>query len=174
MNGATALRLTCTAAMVMRQVISPAGMEMAVTEQPAVGPRRVGGNPAFVAAHGIVDRTGLSFEDAYTLARLVLVEGGGPVSSRGRNAFLKKPTEVALMDRELIEVEAGSEYTQRVYLQLSVDGRISELLDAKYSDIKITPKGVTERIRWAAVATQKAFDLVAECLPEQTAVHDGA
>ena len=150
--------------MVMCQVISPAEMEMAVTEQPAVGPRRVGGNPAFVAAHGIVDRTGLSFEDAYALARLVLVEGGGPVSSRGRNAFLKKPTEVALMGRELIEVDAGSEYTQRVYLQLSVDGRVSELLDAKYSGIKITPKSVTERIRWAAVATQKAFDLVAECL----------
>ena len=144
-NGATALRLTCTAAMVMRQVNGLAGMEMAVTEQPAVGPQRVGGNPAFVAAHGIVDKTGLSFEDAYALARLVLVEGGGPVSSRGRNTFLKKPTEVALMERELIEVDAGSEYTQRVYLQLGVDGRISELLDAKHSGIKITPKSVTER-----------------------------
>jgi hypothetical protein len=149
-------------------------MEMVVTEQPAAGPKRVGGNPAFVAAHGIVDKAGLSFEDAYALARLVLVEGGGPVSSRGRNAFLKKPTEVALMERELIEVDAGSEYTQRVYLQLGIDGRISELLDAKYSGIKITPNSVTERARWAAVATQKAFDLVAECLPGQAAVRDGA
>ena len=113
-----------------------------MTEQPAVDPRQVGGNPAFVAAHGIVDRTGLSFEDAYALARLVLVEGGGPVSCRGRNAFLMKPTEVTLMGLELIEVDAGSEYTQRFYLQLSVDGRISELLDAKYSGIKITPKSV--------------------------------
>jgi hypothetical protein len=137
---------------------------MAVTEQS--GPRRVGGNPAFVAAHGIVDRTGLQFEDAYTLARLVLVEGGGPVSSRGRGAFLKKPAEDALMGTGLIEVDAGVEYTQRYYLQLSVDGRISELLDARYSGIKIMPKRVTERIRWAAVATQEAFDLVAECLPE--------
>jgi hypothetical protein len=61
----------------------------------------------------------------------VLVEGGGPVSSRGRNAFLKKTTEDAPMSRQLIEVEAGSEYMQRYYLQLSVDGRISELLDAQ-------------------------------------------
>jgi len=140
--------------------------DMAVTEQPAVGPLRVGGNPAFVAAHGIKDKTGLSFEDAYALARLVLVEGGGPVSSRGRNAFLKKPTEDALMGKELIEVEADAEYTQRYYLQLSVDGRISELLDVKFSGVKITPRRVTERIRWVAVATQKAFDIVAECLPE--------
>jgi hypothetical protein len=149
-------------------------MEKVVTEQPAVGPRRVAGNPTFVAAHGIVERTGLSFEDAYTLARLVLLEGGGPVPSRGRNAFLKKPTEVALMGRELIEIDADSEYTQRFYLQLSVDGRIRELLDAKYSGIKITPKSVTERIRWTAVATQKAFDLVAECLPEQAAARHEA
>jgi len=137
-----------------------------MTEQPAVSPRRVGGSPAFVAAHAIVDKTGLSFEDAYVLARLVLVEGGGPVSSRGRNSFMKKPTENALMSRELIEVEGGAEYTQRFYLQLDVDGRISELLDAKYSGVKITPKSATERIRWAAVATQKAFDLVAECFPD--------
>jgi hypothetical protein len=90
-------------------------MEKAVTEQPAVDPRQVGGNPAFVAAHGIVDRTDLSFEEAYALARLVLLEGGGPVSSRGLNAFLMKPTETALMGGELIEVDAGSEYTQRFY-----------------------------------------------------------
>jgi hypothetical protein len=139
---------------------------MVMTDQPAVTPRRVGGSPAFVAAHAIVHKTGLSFDDAYTLAKLVLVEGGGPVTTRGRNAFMKKPTEDALMSRELIEVEGGVEYTQRYYLQLNVDGRISELLDAKYSGVKVTPKSVTERIRWAAVATQQAFDLVAECLSD--------
>jgi hypothetical protein len=152
--------------MVLHQVLRLAETEMAVTEQPTVGPLRVGGNPVFVAAHGIKDKAGLSFDDSYALARLVLAEGGGPVSSRGRNAFLKKPTEDALMGKELIEVEADAEYTQRYYLQLSVDGRISELLDAKFSGVKITPKRVTERIRWAAVATQKAFDIVAECLPQ--------
>jgi hypothetical protein len=136
-----------------------------MTEQPAVSPRRVSGSPAYVAAHALVGKIGLSFDDAYTLARLVLVEGGGPVSTRGRSAFMKKPTEDALMSRELIEVEGGAEYTQRYYLQLNIDGRISELLDAKYSGVKITHKSAIERIRWAAVATQKAFDLIAECLP---------
>lgn len=48
---------------------------------------------------------------------------------------------------------------------MSADGRIRELLDAKYSGIKITPSSATEPIRWAAVATQKAFDLVTECRP---------
>jgi len=38
---------------------------------------------------------------------------------------MKKPTENALMSRELIEVEGGAEYTQRFYLQLNVDNKQS-------------------------------------------------
>jgi len=137
-----------------------------MTEGPAASPRRVGGTDlAFIAAHGITDHSGLSFEHAYVLAKLVLEEGGGPVSCRGRGAAIKKPTEKALMDRGLIEVEASSEFTQRFYVHLNVDGRITELLDAKFAGVKVTPLATNENLRWAAVATQAAFDLVAASLP---------
>jgi len=118
----------------------------------------------FKAAHGIVKSTGLAFEHAYTLARLVLEEGGGPVSCRGRSSFIKKPAETALMRLGLIEVDASSEFTQRYYIELNADGRISELLDAKFATVKLTAREATERAKWAAVATQAAFDLVATSL----------
>ena len=135
-----------------------------MTEQPEARPKHVGGSPAFIAAHGITAKTGLTFEHAFALARLVLEEGGGPVPSRSRNAMIKKPAEKALMELGLISVEAASEFTQRVYLELNVNGRISELLDAKFSGIKITPAHAVERARWTAVATQEAFDLIGTCL----------
>jgi len=100
-----------------------------MTESPAAEPLRVGGTSMpFKAAHGIVKSTGLAFEHAYTLARLVLEEGGGPVSCRGRSSFIKKPAETALMRLGLIEVDASSEFTQRYYIELNADGRISERL----------------------------------------------
>lgn len=140
-----------------------------MTEQPTTGPRRVGGSPAFVAAHGIKDNSDLSFADAYALTKLVLEEGGGPVSCRGRGAAIKKPTETALMKLGLIEVQGGSEFTQRVYMQMTVDDHMRELLDDKFvADVKIKPWYATERLRWAAVATQAAFDLVAKYLPRPT------
>jgi hypothetical protein len=135
-----------------------------VSEQPAARPARVGGSPAFIAAHEIRAKTGLAFEHAFALARLVLDEGGGPVPCRGRNAMIKKPAEKALGELGLISVDASSEFTQRVYLELSIDGRISELLDAKFSGVKITPVHAAEQAKWAAVATQAAFDLVGACL----------
>jgi hypothetical protein len=132
-------------------------------------PRRVGGSSlAFVSAHGIKGHTDLSFEDAFALAKLVLEEGGGPVSCRGRGAVIKKPTETALMRRGLIEVHGSSEFTQRIYVQLIIDGRITDLLDVKFATARAIPKSVTERSRWAAVASQAAFDLVATYLPEST------
>ena len=133
----------------------------------STNPRRVGGtNLAFIAANGIMDHGDLSFEHAYALAKLVLDDGGGPVSCRGQGAVIKKPTETALMNQGLIEVQASSEFTQRFYAQLSVDGRISELLDAKFAGVRVTPLSAKEHLRWAAVATQAAFDLVAAHLPE--------
>src|SRR5258707_11923131 len=75
-----------------------------MTDKPAASPHRVGGtNLAFAAAHGVAERTGLSFEDAYLLARIVLHEGGGPVSCRGRGPMIKKPAEKAMMDPGLID-----------------------------------------------------------------------
>ena len=127
-------------------------------------PSRVGGNTTYVSAHGIADRTGLPFEDAYLLAKIVLEEGGGPVSCRGKGATLKKPTEERLVQSGLIKVDASSEFTQYVYLELNLDGPVRELLDAKFAGVRITPAYVTERARWAAVATQDAFDLVNACL----------
>ncbi|TVZ00011.1 hypothetical protein EAS64_38655 [Trebonia kvetii] len=116
----------------------------------------------FKAAHGIVKSTGLGFEHAYTLARLV--EGGGPVSCRGKNSFITKPAETALMRLGLIAVDASSEFTQRYYIDLNVGGPLGELLDAKFARPKLTAREATERARWSAVATQDAFDLVATSL----------
>jgi hypothetical protein len=140
-----------------------------VTEQRAAGLGRFGGTSlTFVTARGIMDHSDLSFELAYALTKLVLEEGGGPVSCRGRGAVIKKPMETALVNRGLIEVHGSSEFTQRSYITLSVDGRLSELLDAKFAGVKITPLYATERLKWAAVATQAAFDLVATHLPGST------
>lgn len=140
---------------------------MVVAEGRGTSPRRVGGTSlAFVAAHGIAGHTDLSFEHAYELAKLVLEEGGGPVSCRGKGAVIKKPTETALMKRGLIEVDASSEFTQRFYVQLNIDGRVSELLDAKFAGVRVTPVSANERLKFAAVATQAAFDLVASHLPD--------
>lgn len=138
-----------------------------MTESKRTGPSHIGGNPAFVSAHGIVSRTDLSFPDAYILAKLVLEEGGGPVKcrSRSRTTMIKKSTENALMGLGLIEVHASSEFTQYVYLELNVDTAIREMLDKRMGGVKITPLFVIEHPKYAAVATQAAFDLVAECLP---------
>jgi hypothetical protein len=119
----------------------------------------------YSSAHGVASRTGLSFEDAFILTRLVLQEGGGPVACRGRKAMIKKPTEKALMELGLIELHGASEFTQRVYIQLNVDSAIRELLDRRAGGVKITPVEFTEHVKFVAVATQAAFDLVSECLP---------
>jgi hypothetical protein len=144
-----------------------------MTEKSEGGARRVGGSPAFVAAHGIKDHSDLSFDQAYALTKLVLEERGGPVSCRGRGAVIKKPMEDALVSRGLIEVAGHSEFTQYVYTQLNIDGRvpnrIRELIDDRFPpDVKVTPRCVTERTRWVASATQAAFELVAKYLPEAT------
>jgi hypothetical protein len=140
-----------------------------VIEQPTPSSRRVGGSPAFVAAHGIKDNSDLSFADAYALTKLVLEEGGGPVSCRGRGAVIKKPTETALISLGLIEVDGSSEFTQYYYIELNIRGDIRELLDAKFPpSLKLTPRAADERLRWTAVATQAAFDLVAKYLPGPT------
>ena len=132
-----------------------------VTESDSVAPRRIGGSPAYVSAHEIRNRSDLSFEQAYALTKLVLEEGGGPVSCRGKGAVIKKPIETALVRRGLIEVQGSSDFNQRVYVELNVDGRVFELLHSKYAGITVIPKSVTERSKWTAVATQAAFDLVA-------------
>jgi hypothetical protein len=137
-----------------------------VTHEPkADGLKRIGGNPVFVAAHGIGHETELPFEQAYALAWLVLDEGGGPVSFTGKKAKLKKPLVTELTRLGLMEVVGWSEFTQRVHLELNVDGRVRELLDAKYAGVKITPVVAGQRARWVAQATQAAFNLVAKHVP---------
>ena len=129
------------------------------------GPRRVGGNPAYVAAHAIAAETDLPFEHAYALARLVLDEGGGPVTFTGRKARLARSAVTALRNLGLVEQIGYSEFNQRVHVDLNVDGRVRELIDARYAGLKITPVQAQERVRWQAQATQAAFDLVAKHLP---------
>jgi hypothetical protein len=128
--------------------------------------RAVGGKPSFVAAHGIAGSGAeLSFEQAYALTRLVLEHGGGPVPFKGKQAVITKATVVVLTHAGLVEVEGSSEFTQRVYVRLTVDGRISELLDVKYAGIIVKPLSAREKAQWLAVATQAGFDLVAKHLP---------
>ena len=70
------------------------------------------------------------------------------------------------MELGLIELHDASEFTQRVYIQLNVDSAIRELFDRRAGGVKITPVEFTEHVKFVAVATQAAFDLVAECLSE--------
>jgi hypothetical protein len=129
-------------------------------------PRRVGGSPTFVAAHGIKDHTDLSFEDAYALARLVLEEGGGPVSTRRKKDFIKKATETKLVQLGMIEVHGGSETSiERAYVQVNIGDYLGELLEARFAGVKVVPESYVEQLRWSAKATQAGFDLVARHLP---------
>lgn len=128
-------------------------------------PIRVGGNPAYVAAHGIAKEMELPFEYAYAVARLVLDEGGGPVSYTGKKAKFGKPAVTTLTSLGLVELVGYSEFTQRVHIDLNVDGRVQQMLDTRYAALKITPVAATERAKWLAQATQAAFDLVAKHVP---------
>jgi hypothetical protein len=130
------------------------------------GPLRVGGSPAFVAAHGIAAETHMAFDQAYALSRIVLDEGGGPVPFTGRTVIIRKLAVTALAKLGLLEVVGSSDFDQRAYVQLNVDGRLSELLDAKYAGVRISFGPAQEKLRWVAVATQQAFDLVARNLPK--------
>ena len=68
------------------------------------------------------------------------------------------------MESGLIRIDTSSEFTQWAYTELNVDGRLGEMLDAKFIHSKLIPLYVTERTKWAAVATQAALDLVAKHL----------
>jgi acylphosphatase len=83
----------------------------------------------------------------------------------GKKAKLKKPMVTELTRRGLVEVVGWSEFTQRVHLELNVDGRVRELLDAKHTGVKITPVAAEQRARWLAQVTQAAFNLVAKHVP---------
>jgi hypothetical protein len=128
-------------------------------------PRRVGGSPTFVAAHGIAAERAIPFEQAFALARLVLDHGGGPVAFTGKKATITKALVMSLTHLGLVEVAGSSAVTQRMYVSLNVDGRIAELLDAKYAGVTLKPGPVREKVSWVALATQAGFDLVASHLP---------
>lgn len=61
---------------------------------------------------------------------------------------------MALTHTGLAEVEASSEFTQRVYVRLTVDARISELLDARYAGVIVDPVDVKQHAKWVVAATQ--------------------
>jgi len=79
-----------------------------MTESHARALHRVGGSPAFVAGHGLSSNEDLPFEEAYALAKVVLENGGGPVTFTGRKATISKPTVTALTHRGLLEVIGSS------------------------------------------------------------------
>lgn len=96
-----------------------------MTESQPRAPHRVGGSPAFVAAHGISANEDLPFEQAYALAKVVLENGGGPVPFTGRKATISKPTVTALTHRGLLEVVGSSEFTQQVHVELNIDSHLA-------------------------------------------------
>jgi hypothetical protein len=127
--------------------------------------KRFGGSRTYVTARHIEIGTGLAFEHAYALTKLVLEEFGGPVPCRGRKATISTPTRKALMELGLIRVDASSEFTEWAYAELNVDGRLADVLEAKFIHTTVTDRDFTEGSKWAAVATQAGFDLVAKHLP---------
>jgi hypothetical protein len=84
-----------------------------VTGQPS-NQRRVGGSPAFIAAHGITDHSDLSFDHAYTLTKLVLEEGGGPVPAGAQELNQEAHRSSLGKSRVLCDGQlAGSECSRR-------------------------------------------------------------
>lgn len=128
--------------------------------------RKVGGKPSFVAAHGIAaEHPELLFEHVFALTQLVLDHGGGPVAFTGKNAVIAKEAAMALTHAGFAVVEASSKFTEAVNVELTIDGRNSELLDPKYSGAIVRPVSATQRAKWLVGATQAGFDLVAQHLP---------
>ena len=124
--------------------------------------RRVGGSPAYVAASGMAAGQRIPFDLAFALARLVLEEGGGPVPFTGKNAVIQRPIVTALTKLGFIDVTSAAGFEQKVYLLLSVDSHVRELIEPRQTGTTVTRGYVQDKV---AVATQAAFDIVAQHVP---------
>jgi hypothetical protein len=124
--------------------------------------RRVGGSPAYVAASTMSAAQRIPFELAYALARLVLEEGGGPVAFTGKKAVIQKPIVTALTKLGFIDVTSSAGFEQKVYLLLSVDRHLGELIETRQPGPTVTRGYVQDKV---AVATQAAFDIIAQHVP---------
>jgi hypothetical protein len=127
--------------------------------------RVVGGSLAYRSAAMIEADRNIPFEQAFALTKLILEEGGGPVPLTGKGARISKPVVSALTSAGLIEQILSADFIQRVYLEVTLDSRLKELLDKNESRLKITPMYAIPRYTRLAQATQAAFDLLAACLP---------
>ena len=132
-------------------------------------PPRVSGKPSFVAAHAMTAaRPELSFDEAFALSRLVLERAGGPEPVTGKVAFMSKATATRLTTLGLAEIEGSSEFTQRVLVQLTADGRLSELLSTRLAGVVVTPVETRQKAKWLVAATAEGVELVAASLPSDT------
>lgn len=122
---------------------------------------RVGGKPSFVAAHGIVKVTELTFEEAYGLARLVLELHGGPVAVSGKKSALL-PRRVVRRLTELGYVEQLGESQIVEWLEVQVQRNFNPDRDLNYSAL-VRRRGATERAQWFAVATESGDVLARTC-----------
>ncbi|RPF28891.1 hypothetical protein [Georgenia muralis] len=124
--------------------------------------RRVGGAPAFVAAHGIFRaRRDLTFEQAYGLARLVLELGGGPVPVRGKKAPLRPPTVRVLTLAGLIEQIGDSQLKEWFAIRSTRNYDPTGPAFTTWA----TSHGTDERTQWFAVATDAGAELVRDHVP---------
>lgn len=83
----------------------------------------------------------------------------------GKGAVINKAIVTVLTSAGLTEVEGSSDFIQRVHVRLTVDGRISDLLEAKYAGAIVEPISVRQQAKWFVCVTQASFDLVAGYLP---------
>lgn len=128
---------------------------------------RVGGSPAFRLAHLVAGRRTMPFEEAYAFARLVCEFAGGPAPCTGKDAAMKKLTATRLMKHGLVEITTDVEFVQRATVRLSVPGSVGELMDPKYTGVKLERGPARQRVSWWVQVAQEGIDFVAECLAER-------
>ncbi|KAE8766142.1 GIY-YIG nuclease family protein [Georgenia thermotolerans] len=126
--------------------------------------RPVGGKPAFVAAHGIVAASDLTFDEAYGLARMVL-ELRGPVPvSRKRSAQLPHAVIRRLTEKGFVEQLGQSQLTEWIEVQM-----VRNLAAGSHGDYSAVRRGrgADERTQWFAVPTEAGSALVYGAMPEE-------
>lgn len=129
---------------------------------------RVSGTRSFAAAHAIAAaRPELHFDEAFALSRLVLERAGGPEPIMGKGAFMSKATATHLTTLGLAEIEGSSEFTERVHVRLTADGRLSELISTRLAGVVVIPVETRQKAKWVVAATVEGVELVAASLPDE-------
>jgi len=125
--------------------------------------RVLGGSPDYLAATGLRDQHGTPFDEALTLARLVILHGGGPVPLTGRKAPFTARHLRALAKRGWVDLLGDSVVTPEV--------RVTSVADLSRVDGGWTARrrssAADEKTGWRGVASDEGRRQVSDHLARQ-------